>query len=175
MITYPPIHSSNNPFIFMNSIISRSHDDVEKQYLINQSQRSGHSVTSLTAATTSSSSSSSSSNYPQPSVPILRSSLPEDSWRCTVCQYLNRGGDNCKMCRTSRKAEKEDVLSGMDTDEDSTSTPTPTPTPTPVITQPVVKTSTIGTGMKLKRNVEVCQEMVVDYYHYYLETNASIC
>ena len=66
------------------------------------------------------------------------------------------------MCRTSRKTEKEDVLSGMETDEESTPIP-------PIIAQPVVKTSTIGTGMKLKRNVEVCQEMVVDYYHYYLD------
>ena len=148
----------------INLIISRSHDDVEKQYLINQSQRSGHAVASLTAATTSS------SNYPQPPASNPRSSLPEDSWRCTVCQYLNRGGDSCKMCRTSRKTEKEDVLSGMETDEESIPIP-------PVIAQPVVKTSTIGTGMKLKRNVEVCQEMVIvyDYYDYYLETNTSIC
>lgn len=72
------------------------------------------------------------------------------------------------MCHTSHKAEKENVLSGIETDEDGTISPPP------VITQPVVKTSAIGTGMKLKRNVEVCYvEIAFIYYH--IEKNTSVC
>ena len=55
------------------------------------------------------------------------------------------------MCHTSHKVEKDDVLNGMEIDEESVSPPPPPST----LTQPVVKTSAIGTGMKLKRNVEV--------------------
>ena len=55
----------------------------------------------------------------------------EETWRCSVCQYLNHdAGDKCSMCGVARK---EAVVE---------------------MPQPVLKKSELGEGMKLKK-VEV--------------------
>ena len=68
-----------------------------------------------------------------PSTVPLTSNTAEETWRCMACQYLNHGSDDrCSMCSVMRTTEAS-----------------------PVEIKPVIRTSKIGVGMKLKKNMEV--------------------
>ena len=125
----------------MNGLISYrrigTFDDPEKQLLLAQKQdisRENHHPISVQ----------------------LRNGIQEETWRCAVCQYLNRGsGDRCSMCNVARIGNSMNDKSPM-TDYSLGNMPSRDSGEVPVIeTHPVIKTSKIGTGMKLKKSVEV--------------------
>ena len=91
-----------------------------------------------------------------PSTIPLASNPAEETWRCMACQYLNHGSDDrCAMCSVMRTTGAgNDKLPGSEsslvrkTSGDATEA-------SPVEIKPVIRTSKIGVGMKLKKNMEV--------------------
>ena len=74
------------------------------------------------------------------------------------------------MCHTARKTEREVAMSGLGSEEEEENEEVQRMTPPPstassqmpsqnqpalMMAQPIVKTSVIGTGMKLKKHIEV--------------------
>lgn len=92
---------------------------------------------------------------PQSAIPVASDSS-EATWRCAACQYLNHGsGDRCIMCSVSRTGGVgSDKPMGNDSSFVKKASREMTDTST-VDIKPVVRTSKIGVGMKLKKNMEV--------------------
>lgn len=97
------------------------YDDPEKQLLLSQKTQT--------------------SNAHRPLSMSLCSGSQDESWRCSVCQYLNHGnGDRCSMCNVARNSG-----SGVDERAEERGEEVEIP-------QPILKKSSLGVGMKLTKS-----------------------